>query len=82
MSENFKYRWFAVGDLNAFFALMLDNMLNLVVLASILAGFGFPRDVLLYKMIPGTPLGVLVGDLAYTWLAMRLAKAQGRHDDG
>ncbi len=80
MSENFKYRWFAVGDFNAFFALMLDNMLNLVVLASILAGFGFPRDVLLYKMIPGTALGVLVGDLAYTWLAVRLAKAEGRHD--
>jgi adenine/guanine/hypoxanthine permease len=31
-------------------------------------------------MVPGTALGVLVGDLAYTWLALRLARRTGRHD--
>jgi AGZA family xanthine/uracil permease-like MFS transporter len=31
-------------------------------------------------MIPGTALGVLVGDLLYTWLAFRLAKKSGRTD--
>src|SRR6185295_12166993 len=37
-------RWFVVGDWNAFFALLLDNMINLVVFAGILmGGFGFPR---------------------------------------
>ncbi|MBI3178870.1 MAG: hypothetical protein HYZ27_04375, partial [Deltaproteobacteria bacterium] len=75
------YRWFGAGDLNAFFALMLDNMLNLVVLSGILAGaFGFPRDVILYKMIPGTALGVLIGDVVYSWLAVRLARKSGRQD--
>jgi len=31
-------------------------------------------------MFPGTALGVLVGDLAYAWLALRLARRTGRTD--
>lgn len=31
-------------------------------------------------MIPGTALGVLAGDLAYTWLAVRLMRRSGRSD--
>src|SRR5919197_2357452 len=31
-------------------------------------------------MVPGTALGVLVGDLAYTWLAVRLMQRTGRAD--
>src|SRR5262249_47103544 len=31
-------------------------------------------------MVPGTALGVLVGDLVYTWLAFRLARQTGRSD--
>ena len=31
-------------------------------------------------MVPGTALGVLLGDLAYTWLAVRLMRRTGRED--
>jgi AGZA family xanthine/uracil permease-like MFS transporter len=31
-------------------------------------------------MVPGTALGVLLGDLAYTWMALRLMKRTGRTD--
>jgi len=31
-------------------------------------------------MVPGTALGVLIGDLAYTWLALRLMRRTGRAD--
>lgn len=40
-SAPFTYRWASKGDLNAFFALMFDNMLNLVILTAILVGVGF-----------------------------------------
>jgi AGZA family xanthine/uracil permease-like MFS transporter len=74
-------RWYAAGDVNAFFGLAVDNLTNLVVLASLLVGvFGFPADLVLYRIIPGTALGVLVGDLWYTWLAIRLARETGRTD--
>jgi len=75
------YRWIAAGDVNAFFGLILDNVVNLAILAGILVGaFGFPTDIVFRRMFPGTALGVMLGDLAYTWLAFRLAKRTGRSD--
>lgn len=74
-------RWYAAGDVNAFFGLAVDNLTNLVVLAGLLVGvFGFPADLVFQRIIPGTALGVLVGDLWYTWLARRLARETGRSD--
>jgi AGZA family xanthine/uracil permease-like MFS transporter len=68
---------FSLGDTNAFFALLLDNVVNLVVLSGILVfQFGFPSDFVLTRMVPGTALGVMIGDLLYTWMAVR--KGGGR----
>jgi len=73
--------WAAWGDLNAFFGLFFDNVTNLVILSGILiGGFGYPAQSVYCLMIPGTALGVLVGDLLYSFLAIRLAKRTGRSD--
>lgn len=42
--------------------------------------FGFPADLVLGRMLPGTAVGVLAGDLAYTVMAVRLARRTGRSD--
>ena len=77
-AKNFTYHWFAVGDFNGFFGLMFDNLTVLSFLSGILIfAFGFPADIIYTRMIPGTALGVLFGDLVYTWLAFRLAKKTG-----
>jgi AGZA family xanthine/uracil permease-like MFS transporter len=74
-------RWWAPGDWNAFFGLALDNLSLFVILSSLLIGvFHFPADLVLRVMVPGTAVGVLVGDLAYTWLAVRLMRRTGRDD--
>lgn len=76
-----RYQWATKGDVNAFFGLMLDNVANLLLTVSLLAGvFAFPTEVALRNMIPGTAVGVLVGDLIFFWLAFRLAKRTGRND--
>ncbi len=73
-----RYRIFGVGDINAFFGLMLDNMSGLVIMATILTGvFRMPREIVLYKMVPGSAMGVMFGDLLYTWMAVRLARMSG-----
>lgn len=78
MKDQTRYRWFALGDLNGFFGLMFDNMTVLSFLAGILVfGFGFPADIVYRKMFPGTALGVLFGDMVYTWMAFRLARKTG-----
>lgn len=69
------------GELSAFLALTLDNIGNLVFLSSILIlTFHYPADVVLTRMIPGTAIGVLCGDVVYTWLAVRLNRRTGRND--
>jgi AGZA family xanthine/uracil permease-like MFS transporter len=69
------------GDVNGFLGLVVDNLSVLGLLAAVLiGGYGVPADIVFGKMFPGTALGVLLGDLAYTWLAMRLARRTGRRD--
>ncbi len=75
------YRWARPGDVNAFFGLLLDNIANLLLLVVLLSlRFGFPADFIITRMVPGTALGVLVGDLAFFYLAFRLAKTTRRDD--
>ncbi len=80
MSQN-QYRWARPGDVNAFFGLMLDNIAGLVLTVSLLYfNFGFPVEFALAYMVPGTAIGVLVGDLLYFRMAFRMAKNEGRDD--
>jgi AGZA family xanthine/uracil permease-like MFS transporter len=75
------YAWARRGDINAFFGLMLDNVGGMILMASLLVGvFNMPRLFVLTRMIPGTAVGVLVGDLVYTYMAVRLARKTGRSD--
>lgn len=76
-----RYAWATRGDVNAFFGLMLDNIGDMILMASLLIGvFQFPRDFVLRRMVPGTAIGVLVGDLIFTAMAFRLARRAGRDD--
>jgi AGZA family xanthine/uracil permease-like MFS transporter len=76
-----KYRWAAPGDVNAFFGLMLDNIADLLLTVGLLAvAFEFPAEYALRNMIPGTAIGVLVGDLLFFWMALSLARRTGRDD--
>jgi adenine/guanine/hypoxanthine permease len=74
-----RYAWACRGDLNAFFGLMLDNIGDMILMASLLVGgFGLPAPFVLTRMIPGTAVGVMVGDLIFTAMAFRLARRSGR----
>jgi AGZA family xanthine/uracil permease-like MFS transporter len=78
---NRRYSWASPGDVNAFFGLMLDNVADMLLVVGLLAGvFGFPTNFALRYMIPGTAIGVLVGDLLFFALALRLANRTGRSD--
>src|ERR671923_3011621 len=72
------YVWARWGDINAFFGLMLDNVAVMVLLTGTITHEGaFTKEFVLSRMIPGTALGVLIGDLVYTWMAFRLARRTG-----
>ncbi len=80
LSEQSSYRWARKGDVNAFFGLMLDNIAGLLLMVTLLSGFGVPTDFIVTSMVPGTALGVLIGDLAFFIYAFLLAKRTGRDD--
>jgi AGZA family xanthine/uracil permease-like MFS transporter len=79
-----RYHWARRGDINAFFGLMLDNVAVMVILVSSITAASdrdkFTPGFVLSHMIPGTALGVLLGDLVYTVMAFRLARRTGRDD--
>ena len=75
-----RYAWAKWGDVNGFFGLMIDNVAVMMILAGSLSAAGFTPDFVLSRMIPGSALGVLIGDLVYTWMAFRLARRTGRSD--
>jgi adenine/guanine/hypoxanthine permease len=80
-TEGGRYAWARRGDINAFFGLMLDNIGVMILMATLLVVvFQVPRTFVLTRMIPGTAVGVLVGDLIYTLMAFRLARQTGRSD--
>ena len=80
------YGWARWGDINAFFGLILDNVAVMIMLVVLITGADpavqhrFTHEFVLTQMIPGTALGVMFGDLAYTWMAFRLARRTGRSD--
>ena len=79
--DTLPFRLFRLGDLNAFFGLMLDNLTQLVILSGILIGiFSFPAELVLTRIVPGSVVGVLIGDLIYTRMAIHLARKTGRSD--
>ncbi|HEX7814728.1 hypothetical protein [Dyella sp.] len=74
-------RWLTPGDLNGFLGLVVDNLSIMAFLSTALIGiFGFPADIVFLRMFPGTALGVLLGNIAYTMMAQRLARRTGRQD--
>ena len=79
MPPSTHYRWATRGDTNAFFGLSLDNLADLTLAVSLLVTvFNYPLEFALSHFVPGTALGVIVGDLLFTWMAIRLAKQTRR----
>ena len=74
-------RWFVRGDVDGFFGLALDNLVQLLVIDALCRHvLGFPEEMVRGAILPGAAISVLVGNLFYAWQAMRLARRTGRTD--
>ncbi|MFN8545084.1 MAG: NCS2 family permease [Candidatus Binatia bacterium] len=73
--------WFTRGDLDGFFGLALDNLVQLLLIDGLCRTvLGMPADLLYGRVLPGAAMSLLVGNVFYAWQARRLAAATGRHD--
>jgi AGZA family xanthine/uracil permease-like MFS transporter len=74
-------RWFVRGDVDGFFGLALDNLVQLLVLVALCRTvLGFPEALVFGRVLPGAAVSLLVGNLFYAWQAMALGRSTGRAD--
>jgi adenine/guanine/hypoxanthine permease len=72
---------FVKQDLDGFFGLAIDNLIQLLLIQTLLTGLcHFPSALVYGRILPGAALSVLFGNLYYSWQARRLAKKEGRGD--
>src|SRR5262245_2749995 len=69
------------GDVDGFFGLALDNLVQLLLINSLCRHvLGFDETLLLRHVLPGAAVSLLVGNLFYSWQAKKLADRSGRTD--
>src|SRR5205823_5978216 len=74
-------RLFVRGDVDGFFGLALDNLVQLLLIDALCRNvLGFTDDLLYGRVLPGVAVSLLVGNLFYAWQAHRLAARTGRTD--
>jgi adenine/guanine/hypoxanthine permease len=74
-------RWLVRGDIDGFFGLALDNLIQLLVIGALCTHvLGFGAELVYGRILPAAALSVLVGNAFYALQAMRLARSEGRGD--
>ena len=73
--------WFVRKDLDGFFGLMIDNLIQLILIVGLCRELiHLPDSYIFGKILPGAAISILVGNVFYAWQARRLARETGRDD--
>ena len=76
-----KPKWFVGQDLDGFFGLAIDNLVQLIVIVGLCSAVcGMPNSLVFGRILPGTAVSVVFGNLYYAWQARRLMLRTGRTD--
>lgn len=74
-------RWFVRGDIDGFFALALDNLVQLLLIDSLCRFvLEFPEEIVVGRILPGVALSLVIGNFFYAYQARQLMEQTGRDD--
>ncbi len=74
-------RMFTRGDLDGFFGLAIDNLVQMLMIIALCCGaVGLPEHIVFSRILPAAAVSLLVGNLYYSRQALRLARQTGRTD--
>jgi len=74
-------RWFVRGDVDGFFGLALDNLVQVLVIVGLCSTvLEFPPELIYGRLLPGISVSLVLGNLFYSWQAYQLARRTGRQD--
>ncbi|MCP4250661.1 MAG: NCS2 family permease [bacterium] len=75
------YPIFVKRDLDGFFGLFLDNLVQLLLIVALCGGLcGMTGELIFGRILPGAAVSLLIGNLFYAWQAHRLARRENRSD--
>lgn len=83
MSSTTKYPLFVRRDLDGFFGLFIDNIVQLLLILALCGahcGIAADSELMLGRILPGAAISILIGNIFYAWQARRLAARTGRND--
>jgi AGZA family xanthine/uracil permease-like MFS transporter len=80
-TTSFSPPWFVRKDLDGFFGLMIDNLIQLILIVSLCRELiRLPDEYIFGRILPGAAISILVGNFFYAWQARQLARETGRED--
>ena len=81
MAHSISPAWFVRKDLDGFFGLMIDNLIQLILIVGLCRELiHLPDSYIFGKILPGAAISILFGNFFYAWQARQLARESGRQD--
>ncbi|MCA9255244.1 MAG: hypothetical protein KDA33_06380, partial [Phycisphaerales bacterium] len=72
---------FVKRDLDGFFGLFIDNLVQLLLIVALCSIFcGMSDELIFGRILPGAAVSLIIGNLFYAWQARRLAARENRSD--
>jgi len=72
MTQAITYPWFVCKDLDGFFGLMIDNLIQLFLIVTLCRELIHLPDTYIFgRILPGAAISILAGNLFYSWQARR-----------
>lgn len=73
------FSWWQRGDLDGFFGLFVDNLIQLILIVTLCTVvLGMPDALVFGRILPGVAISLLLGNLFYALQARALAERTGR----
>jgi AGZA family xanthine/uracil permease-like MFS transporter len=70
-------RWFVRGDIDGFFGLFIDNLLQLMLIVVLSKNVcGLPVELVAGRVLPGAAVSILLGNLFYAWQARKTGRPE------
>ena len=79
MVQSNEFKWWTIGDLDGFFGLFIDNIIQLILIV-VLCRFavGLPDELVIGRILPGVAVSLLLGNIFYALQAKKLALKTGK----
>jgi AGZA family xanthine/uracil permease-like MFS transporter len=75
MRRSLEYPWFVKGDLDGFFGLAVDNLVQVLVIVALCTHLcGFSMELIYTRVLPGIAVSLFIGNIFYALYARRVAK--------